>query len=125
MEQSFFSLLFVVAFIIFLISVFYKSDYQLQGVFAGISFIFFAILTIQSFNIEISYYDPNTQTFIYDRVANRSLEYLVPMGISLVLMIFSLLNVFIIFTWKSFDRMINQKPMSLGNVNGGNKNFKL
>jgi len=121
MEQSFFSLLFVVAFIIFLISIFYKADYQLQGLFSGIAFIFFAVLTMQSFNIETSYYDPNTATFVYDRAANRNLEYLVPMGMCLVLMIFSLLNVFILFTYKAFDRMINQRPMNLGNVNGNKK----
>ncbi len=122
MEQSFFSLLFVVSFIIFLISIFYKSDYQLQGVMAGISFVFFAILSIQSLNIQVSYYDPNTNTFVYDRLQQSGgLEFFVPLGICLVLMIFSLLNVFILFTYKAFDRMINQKPMNIGNVNGDKK----
>jgi len=116
MEQSFFALLFVISFIIFLISIFYTKDYQIQGIFAGISFIFFAILSIQSLNIEISYYDTNSGTFIYDRPANRNLEYLVPMGISLVLMIFSFLNVFIIFTYKAWNKNITQKPMNIGSV---------
>jgi len=118
MEQSFFELLFVVSFIIFLISIFYKSDYQLQGVFAGISFIFFAMLAIQSLNIEVSYYDTNTGAFVYDRMQQNGYEFWVPLGICLVLMIFSLLNVFILFTYKAFDRMVNQRPMNVGNVNG-------
>ena len=123
MEQSFFALLFVVAFIIFLISIFWTKDTQLQGIFAGISFIFFAILTIQSFNIESILYDPNTGDFIYYRVADHSLEYLVPMGICLVFMIFSLLNVFIIFSFKAWNRAIIQKPMNIGDVNGNKKLF--
>jgi len=123
MEQSLFVLFFGVSFIIFLISIFYKSDYQLQGIFAGISFIFFAILTIQSFNIEFILYDLDTSSFIYYRVADHSLEYLVPMGICLIFMIFSLLNVFIIFSFKAWNRAIIQKPMNIGDVNGNKKLF--
>lgn len=121
MEQSLFTFFFALTFIMFIVSIFYKADYQIQGIFAGISFIFFAILTIQSFNIETSYYDTNTGGFIYDRAANRSLEYLVPMGICLVLMIFSLLNTFIIFTYKAWDKSITQKPMKIGGKNDGSK----
>ena len=117
MEQSLFSLIFSISFIIFLISVFYKKDYQLQGIFAGIAFIFFAILAIQSLNIEITVYDATDQEFKYSRSADRNLEYLVPIGFSLILMVFSLLNVFIIYTHRAWTKAITDKPMK---INGGN-----
>ena len=113
-EQSFFMFFFILSFIMFLISIFYTRDYQLQGIFAGISFILFAILAIQSFNVENIVYDPTEQEFVVYRAADHSLEYLVPMGASLVLMVFSLLNVFIIFTYKAWNKSMLQKPMKMG-----------
>jgi hypothetical protein len=114
MEQSLFMFFFVLSFIMFLISIFYTRDYQLQGIFAGISFVLFAILAIQSLNVENIVYDSSEQEFVVYRAAEHSLEYLVPMGASLVLMIFSLLNVFIIFTYKAWNMALNKKTMKVG-----------
>jgi hypothetical protein len=96
MEQSLYIFLFIITLgILFLAQYKVKvpTDKFLLFIISGILFL---ALMIQSFNIEIVYYDPNISQFVSYRIAENGYEYLLPLGICFITASFSLLSAIIL-----------------------------
>lgn len=94
MDIVLFLFLFVFTLFLFIIgffNIFIKNDRD-KFLFSLISGIFFFILMVQSLNIELITYDANTGTWVAYRIADHSLEFLVPMGVNFVMGSLSFIN---------------------------------
>lgn len=90
--------LFVATLFCFLIGMFgiFTNDAQIKFMFSGVSLVFFAILSIQSLNIELITYDANIPDWVVYRMAEHGYEFLVPMAISIILFLISFFNTWIL-----------------------------
>ncbi len=95
MEQSLYIFLFVLSLGVLFLAQYRVRNYTDKFLLFIVSGIFFLALMIQSFNIEILYYDPNTATYISYRMGEYGYEYLLPMGICFICSAFSLLSALI------------------------------
>ena len=100
MEQSLFEFAFAFTFLMFMVSIFGKLENSLRALFAIISMVFFAGLSILSLNIEIITYDVNLGNYSIYRIAEHSNEYMLWMAICLIMFIFSFLRAFVAITYK-------------------------
>ncbi len=107
MEETLFILLFLVGLLTVILST-RHNDYDISNTYqvelSLLSLIIFAVLMLASFNIEIIHF------FVINDTASVMKEQVVDetyFGISLAMMIFNLLNIFVIFTYGSFNKLFN------------------
>jgi hypothetical protein len=107
MEFTLYILLFIVGLVTFYLST-RANEHDISNTYqvelSLLSLVIFAVLTLSSFNIQIIYFG------IINNVATTTKEQVVDMayfGINLALMIMNLLNIIIIFTYGSFNRLFN------------------
>jgi hypothetical protein len=107
MEKTLFILLFIIMFAMFLISLFFDKDWQLQTIFTFISLVMSAALALASLNVEIIEYS-NGAWQVY-----QAIDYAF-VGLSLIFSIISLLNGIILVLERPVKAVLENKDMSEG-----------
>lgn len=95
MEQSLYIFLFIIS-----LGVLFLAQYRVRNpldkfLLFIVSGILFLAMMIQSFNIELIVFDPNTLEYISYNMAQSGFEYLLPVGICFICSAFSLMSAFI------------------------------
>ena len=107
MEETLFILLFIVGLITFFLST-RHSDYDISNTYqvelSLLSLVIFAALMLASFNIEIIHFFVVGGVNTVERYQVVDEAYF---GICLAMMIFNILNIFVVFTYGSFNSLFH------------------
>ncbi len=95
MEQSLYIFLFVLSLGVLFLAQYRVKNYTDKFLLFIVSGVLFLALMIQSFNIQVLFFDPNTQEYIAYNMASEGYEYLLPVGVCFICSAFSLLSAFI------------------------------
>ena len=125
MEQYLYIFIFLVSSAFFIASLVKREDYQKQGMYGMFATLFFIALAFQSFNIETIAFSPSVSVFnstsgvvqtinssfsVKNFADDGTLAAFFPFGICLIISIFSFLNTIIIFMYKGWNAMLENKP---------------